>query len=237
MANNVEIIIKGDSSSSVAAVGALNQALAGLGARLPVLGAVELAFQSIKSVFETVTGIIAGLFESRWGWLLPGGSLASGLLGLQETWDTVWSGISARTGEIWNGIQSTVKGGINYLIGAINAFIDGVNRIKISVPGVDLPLGQRIPGFEVGLPPIARIPALAAGGDVRRGGLALVGERGPELVALPRGAQVTPLAGDGAAPISVFNDFVGATIVGIDDLEERIQASVRRALRQAGTRR
>lgn len=37
-----------------------------------------------------------------------------------------------------------------------------------------------------------RIPGLATGGTVLRGGLTLVGEKGPELLNLPRGSQVVP---------------------------------------------
>jgi hypothetical protein len=37
---------------------------------------------------------------------------------------------------------------------------------------------------------------MAAGGTVRSAGTSLVGERGPELLRLPRGARVDPLPGD-----------------------------------------
>ena len=37
------------------------------------------------------------------------------------------------------------------------------------------------------------IPEYATGGVMHRSGMALVGERGPELVGLPGGARVTPL--------------------------------------------
>jgi len=40
-------------------------------------------------------------------------------------------------------------------------------------------------------------PAMADGGDVTRGGFALVGERGPEFLNLPAGATVTPLNNHG----------------------------------------
>ncbi len=42
------------------------------------------------------------------------------------------------------------------------------------------------------------IPGLADGGRILRGGMVLVGERGPELLSLPAGAQVAPLAAGGA---------------------------------------
>ncbi len=52
------------------------------------------------------------------------------------------------------------------------------------------------------------IPGFAAGTDFAPGGLALVGERGPELVNLPRGARVTPndqLAGAGGGSTKIIN--------------------------------
>jgi len=40
--------------------------------------------------------------------------------------------------------------------------------------------------------PFATVPAFAGGTNFAPGGTALVGERGPELVNLPRGSKVTP---------------------------------------------
>jgi hypothetical protein len=45
-----------------------------------------------------------------------------------------------------------------------------------------------------GRPGIFGIPGMATGGTVSRSGLSWVGERGPELLSLPRGAQVIPHA-------------------------------------------
>jgi len=60
-----------------------------------------------------------------------------------------------------------------------------------------------------------KVPGFALGTNYAPGGLALVGERGPELVNLPRGAQVTPnnkigrLAGNNAANnVNVTGQFV-----------------------------
>ncbi len=63
---------------------------------------------------------------------------------------------------------------LSIFINAINDIIAGVNLI----PGVNIPL---IPvGPNVGY----------ASGGVSSGGMALVGERGPELVNLPAGSQI-----------------------------------------------
>ena len=42
---------------------------------------------------------------------------------------------------------------------------------------------------------IPKIPKLAEGGIIDQSGIAMVGEAGPELLSLPRGASVTPLSG------------------------------------------
>ncbi|HYG58656.1 MAG TPA: hypothetical protein VD902_11420, partial [Symbiobacteriaceae bacterium] len=43
------------------------------------------------------------------------------------------------------------------------------------------------------------IPMLAAGGHIGQSGLSIVGEAGPELLNLPRGATVAPLGAMGGA--------------------------------------
>lgn len=76
-----------------------------------------------------------------------------------------------------------------------------------------------------------RIPGFASGTNSAPGGVALVGERGPELVNLPRGAQVTPsidtkamMRGSGnvsvAVPISI--DATGADAAGLARVEEAV---------------
>src|SRR5690606_26310390 len=42
---------------------------------------------------------------------------------------------------------------------------------------------------------LPRLPMLAKGGDITRAGWAIVGEQGPEVLHMPRGAQVQPLRG------------------------------------------
>lgn len=58
------------------------------------------------------------------------------------------------------------------------------------------PFGGGTPSFHGGLNILGiHIPGLATGGRVLGGGLALVGEEGPELLSLPRGATVSPNLG------------------------------------------
>lgn len=97
----------------------------------------------------------------------------------------------------WNNVTGAVKGGINDVIGAINGFINNLDKVHINMPG-----GGTI-GFN-----IPDIPYLASGGTIAQGGFAIVGERGPEPVWLPGGAQVFPNSqmgamGSGVQPIIV----------------------------------
>jgi hypothetical protein len=119
---------------------------------------------------------------------------------IKDNWDTIWSGIKATFATItdaimgtagafkeaflgiWDGIASGVKGAVNNIINSINSFIRAVNRIKISVPSVDIPLVGRVGGFSVGMPQIPTIPNLAKGGIVTSPTLAMIGEKGPEAV-------------------------------------------------------
>ena len=57
------------------------------------------------------------------------------------------------------------------------------------------------------------IPLLAEGGDIQAAGRVIVGESGPELLDLPRGARVTPLSGsDGAAVGIDYNQLANALV-------------------------
>lgn len=79
-------------------------------------------------------------------------------------------------------LASAMQGG-NFL-----SILSGVLDLGVKLAGAGL-FGSKIAGNINGG---SRIPAYATGTDWHPGGLALVGERGPEVVNLPRGAQVYP---------------------------------------------
>lgn len=92
------------------------------------------------------------------------------------------------------------------------------------------------------------IPGFAAGVQNFRGGMAVVGERGPELVRLPRGAdvisnrdlQATPaVVGAGGRTVNnlqVTVDMRGAVVYGEMDFDRRVQRAVRDGLLGGGFR-
>lgn len=94
----------------------------------------------------------------------------------KELGSAIGNGISDAVGGALGGLYGMAKNAINPVIDSINKLIDGIN----SVSGA------------VGLGTIGRLPKLATGTNFFSGGLALVGERGPELVYLPRASKVSP---------------------------------------------
>src|SRR5690606_31753397 len=104
--------------------------------------------------------------------------------GFGKIFGKIFEGIKKVITGIWDGIVGAIKSAINFIIKGINAFIRGLNKIKIPdwVPGVG---GKGLN--------IKEIPLLAEGGEITQKGHAIVGEAGPELLELPQGARVKPL--------------------------------------------
>jgi hypothetical protein len=100
-------------------------------------------------------------------------------------------------------VKSAFRGAINFVASGWNRLRFGVPKINTHIPGVGT-----VGGGSFGVP---QIPYLAKGGHILGGGLAMVGERGPEQVYLPTGATVAPLTRGGAGgAVTVRFDFTGA---------------------------
>ncbi|SDG26522.1 hypothetical protein SAMN04488598_1745, partial [Halanaerobium congolense] len=75
---------------------------------------------------------------------------------------------------------------VNNTIGLINTAIAGIGKIDVTIPDWVPGVGGKNFG-----PDIPKIPLLAKGTNNFGGGLAIVGEQGPEMVNMPKGSQVT----------------------------------------------
>lgn len=179
-----------------------------------VFGAVGSAFQILSNIIGTVVPIIWAILEPIATFLLPliGGAASFLLEAMKFVFDSigkVWQafsdaahivaeavmgafeGIAGFFGGVWDGISDVFKGGLNFLVDAINGFLRFLNNLKIdlpqiTIPGIDVTIGGgSIDPFNFGL-----IPRFAKGVRGFRGGLAVVGERGPELAYLPPGSDV-----------------------------------------------
>lgn len=103
---------------------------------------------------------------------------------------SVFGGISSFIGAAFQGALNVIRGPINGIIGLVNSAIRGLNSLSVTIPDWVPIVGGQTWGLS-----IPTIPMLAKGGNVLTGGSVIVGERGPEMLTLPRGATVSPLTG------------------------------------------
>jgi hypothetical protein len=162
------------------------------------------AWETIKSV----VGVVVGWITDKWN------SLMNFFSGIPGFFSRIGQGIS-------DGIQSGFKNAVNFIIGMLNGLVRAANVLISGVNAVS-PFGD--------IPPIPQIPRMARGGFVERGGVAMVGERGRELVTLPAGARVhsnrdTEAAlGGGAPEIHVY--------IGDRELTDLVDVRVREGNRE-----
>ena len=154
-------------------------------------------FKGVGEWFKTLfTQTIPGMFE----FLVD--KIKSFLGNIKQFWEDTWNNIVNFFKGIFNTILKIAYAPLNGIISLINgvidglnAMIDGLNSIKIEIPDWVPLLGGK--EFGINIPIIGKwapleVPQYADGTMYHPGGLAVVGERGPELVNLPRGSQVYP---------------------------------------------
>jgi hypothetical protein len=92
----------------------------------------------IQEKTKAVFGFIKGLYESKFGWLLPGGPLIKALLFLKDNWGAIWGGMKDFVASIWNKILETTSTAINFIITNLNKLIDGFNLVfKTNIPPIE----------------------------------------------------------------------------------------------------
>lgn len=121
------------------------------------------------------------------------GALVAAAIYMWKNWDTIsvklkaiWNGIKSVASSVFDGIKGAIKSMVNGVISGLNTLIRGLNRINFNIPDWVPLLGGKSFGFNIG-----EIPAYAKGTGYAKGGYALVGEQGPELVQIPRGSKVS----------------------------------------------
>lgn len=103
-------------------------------------------------------------------------------------------------GGIWNTIYNALTNMLSKIPGAFMNMINGIRNLDWGSIGKSIAnavlgfMEGAINGAFAGLPgaPKVRLPRFARGVENFGGGLAIVGERGPELVNLPKGSDVIP---------------------------------------------
>lgn len=171
-----------------------------------VTGFIQAVFQTASAVVMAVWSPIAGFFGGVWNQIRGIFSGVGNFFGAMFSWAAnaasgALNSIIGVASGVYNAIASffrpigtvagnmiggTIRGVVNGIIGMVqnglNSFISMINGaagIINKIPGVHIP----------GIPHIG-LPRLAFGAKNYAGGVTLVGERGPELVNLPKGADV-----------------------------------------------
>ena len=108
----------------------------------------------------------------------------------------------------------------------MNAIKSSIKGISSAISGVSSAFGA-VGNVAGGI--VSAIPGLQHGGTITRSGAALVGERGPEVVSLPRGAQVAPLGAGGGITINFTSD-----VYGIEGFREAVNEAVLELRRRGG---
>ena len=108
---------------------------------------------------------------------------------LKNSFVKVFEGIKDNTVGVFESMWKGIKQIINWIISGVNSMISGLNKISIDIPDWVPGMGGKSFGFNIG-----KIPMLAEGGNINWGGYAVVGDDGPELLDLQKGARVTPLS-------------------------------------------
>ena len=145
------------------------------------------AWNGIKSIWNGVTNFFSGVWTG----------IKNIFKGAKNWFSDIFTGVKNVIGDIMDGVIGIVKKPINAIIGGLNAFIRGLNKIKIPdwVPGVG---GKGLN--------ISEIPKLARGGVVNKPTFAQIGEAGAEaVVPLENNTQwIRKVAGELKAQTSVM---------------------------------
>jgi TP901 family phage tail tape measure protein len=144
------------------------------------------------------------------------GALVAYFESIRDRISGIFGKISDTVKSVFSTLWGYVKKPLNLIITGLNTFITAYEKMinKVaglinSIPKISIP--SWVPGLggkSFGIPKFPtidfpEIPMLAEGGMISAAGSVLVGEEGPELLDLPRGAQVTPL--DKASQSIVIN--------------------------------
>ena len=155
------------------------------------------AWQAIGETARTAFSALKEAVASTWTAIREGTGaawegikslLASAWGSIRETASSAFSAVRDTISSIWSSIVDRVSSAVSSIKSMIASIGSAIESAKSAVSGL-VERGKAALSGAAG-----RLPRLQAGGVIRSPGLALVGERGPELLSLPRGAQVMPAA-------------------------------------------
>lgn len=157
---------------------------------LPMISAIA------KAVWDEVVGVV------QIAWSLVSGIIKIGLDLIDGNWKQAWTDLLDMLGGIWEGIKQLVKGGIEsakvdlmYVEDVVDTYLVQPFRNALGqIGGIFGSIGKLIGDVTSAnwgaIPGDAHALGFAGGTDFAPGGFAMVGEQGPEMMYVPRGAKV-----------------------------------------------
>lgn len=147
------------------------------------LAALAAAVYLIWTNWDTIVEFFKTVGAKFFDWFIEKWQAVKDFMG--ALWDGVVDGFKG----VVNSILSVVEGSINKAIDLINGAIKAYNKVPLAP---DIPTLQHV-----------SVPRLAEGGMTLNSGPVRVGERGTEIINLPKGSTVQPDTGGGVSGANV----------------------------------
>lgn len=164
------------------------------GAWTLIKGLVRQGFNVIRFAFKNFGVIAKALFRAAWTGIKTVAQLGVQWVITQVTQmpnrikalgGLMLSAGKALISKLWEGVKSVAGNAGGFVADLVGKIKSGINNM------LNLPLNFKLPKV-LGGSTLTIIPRFEHGTNFAPGGVALVGEAGPELVDLPRGSKVTP---------------------------------------------
>lgn len=172
----------------------------------PIVGFISAGIQAAGAVFQwlyssivqPVFNAVAGAFNWVWNSTISPviGFISGAINNVGNTVRDVFGGMASFIGSAFQAALNVVRGPINGIIGLVNSAIRGLNSLSVTIPSWVPFVGGQTWGLN-----LPTIPMLAKGGTITGAGSVLVGENGPEILNVGRGASVVPLTGSQRTPV------------------------------------
>ncbi|MFF5994791.1 tape measure protein [Lysinibacillus sp. KU-BSD001] len=153
--------------------------VAAIGALIAIVAVLTKVWKPLTKFFKDLFSGIFNIFKSIIGAIVS--FVSSSFKKVADLILSAFQSLPEKIREIFRAIASFIKAPINFIIEMVNKLIKGLNKLQVP---------DWVPVFGGKGINIPEIPMLAKGTDYFRGGYAIVGEEGPELVEMPTGAKV-----------------------------------------------
>lgn len=176
-----------------------------------IRAAGDRARQVVSTVVGTIIGTVSGIVGNIRR--IVGNIMAA-------VWN-VLSGIGSAVWSLVNGIYNAAS----YITNALTSpFIEAFRQIRSLWNNTIGRMSFNIPSWVPGIGGSSfSMPQLANGGTLTSSGTVMVGEAGPEILTLPRGARVTPLSSEDATTGgTTYSVQVGSVDLSDDDQVRRV---------------